>query len=408
MVIKICKYSILQSKSNLYTLSNFIENYFTVYKFIENTFILNRDMVPNKRSDKILSMEKTVIGTQSDIKIFNYREVDRADEFEDIPILDLEPYLSQEPGAAKELAENIRFIQETIGFYVVVNHGIPRTVISDAYTALQKFFALPTDAKMELKFDNTSVGYIAPKSTVYITSKINQNTKQDLNETLVLALERLDDHPYIKQGVRFTGPNKWPTQVPNFREPLVKYQYACANLGRKIVPLYALALGKPMDYFDAYFKEPIMWTRNAHYPPAEPEENQFGISPHSDHSFITILPFSEVPGLQVLTPQGNWLPATPVTDGVIINTGEFLNLWSNGRFIASPHRVVPPEHDRISMATFFDAAPETIADPAHFAAPGEELRYEPISMIDYVSWYIDRNYSTKAGGKQEGIEPEST
>ena len=211
-------------------------NHIRLY-YIEHAFI------------NILIREKTPLGTPSNVKNFNYREVDRADEFKDIPILDIGPYLSEEPGAAKELAENIRFIQETIGFYVVVNHGIPRAMISEAYAALQKFFALPTDAKLELKFDNTSVGYIVPKSTVYVTSKINENTKQDLNETLVLALERPDDHPYIEQGVRFTGPNKWPTQISDFREPLVKYQYACAELGRKIVPLYALALGKPLDFF---------------------------------------------------------------------------------------------------------------------------------------------------------------
>ena len=340
-------------------------------------------------------------------KIFDYLKVAKGDEFEDIPILDIGPYLGGESGSAIELADNIRFIQETIGFYVVVNHGIPQVIIEQAYSALQKFFALSTEAKMELKFDATSVGYIAPKSTVYITSKINKNTKQDLNETLVLALERSNNHPYIQQGVRFTGPNKWPTQIPDFKECLVKYQNACANLGRKIVPLYALALDKPMNFFDACFKEPIMWTRNAHYPPVEAEENQFGISPHSDHSFLSILPFSEVPGLEVLTPQGNWLPADPVKDGIIINTGEFLNRWSNGRFIASPHRVVPPKRDRISMATFFDAAPETIANPSDFAKQGEDLKYDPVSMIDYVCWYIDRNYSSKAGGKQEGIEPDS-
>ena len=348
------------------------------------------------------------MNTQTAPKIFDYRNVDKADEFEDIPILDMAPYLAGEPGAAEELAANIRFIQETIGFYVMINHGIERKTIVDAEAALQDFFKLSTNEKAALKFDETSVGYIAPKSTVYVTSKVNKNTKQDLNETLVLALDRSDDHAYIKDGVRFTGPNKWPGQLPDFRAPMVLFQNACADLGRKIVPLYALALDKPANFFDAYFKEPIMWTRNAHYPPVEAEENQFGISPHSDHSFLTILPLSDVPGLQVLTRQGNWLPADPVADGVIVNTGEFLNLWSNGRFIASPHRVVPPERDRISMATFFDAAPETVADPADFAAPGEALKYEPISMIEYVSWYIDRNYSSKAGGKAEGIEPDTT
>ena len=60
------------------------------------------------------------------------------------------------------------------------------------------------------------------------------------------------------------------------------------------------------------------------------------------------------------------------------------------------------------MATFFDAAPETIANPEDFAAPGEKIKYEPISMIDYVCWYIDRNYSSDAGGKQKGIEPDTS
>ncbi|MEP4379835.1 MAG: 2-oxoglutarate and iron-dependent oxygenase domain-containing protein [Alphaproteobacteria bacterium] len=346
------------------------------------------------------------MNTKSAPKIFDYRDVDKADEFEDIPVLDMGPYLAGEPGAAEELAANIRFIQETIGFYVVINHGLDSKLVDDAYAALQDFFLLSSEEKAAYKFDETSVGYIAPKSTVYVTSKINKNTKQDLNETLVLALERPDDHPYVRDGVRFTGPNKWP-DIDGFRAPMVRYQNACADLGRKMVPLYALALDKPADFFDKYFEEPIMWTRNAHYPAVEPEENQFGISPHSDHSFLTILPLTKVGGLQVLTRQGNWLPAAYIEDALVINTGEFLNLWSNGRFIASPHRVIPPAEDRISMATFFDAAPETIADPADFAEPGEELKYEPISQIDYVSWYIDRNYSSKAGGKAEGIDPDA-
>jgi isopenicillin N synthase-like dioxygenase len=91
------------------------------------------------------------------------------------------------------------------------------------------------------------------------------------------------------------------------------------------------------------------------------------------------------------------VPATPVADGIVVNTGEFLNRWSNGRFIATPHRVVPPDHHRYSMASFFDAAPDTIADPADFAAPGASLNYEPVSMIDYVSAYVDRNYRTEPG-----------
>ncbi len=346
------------------------------------------------------------MGSVPSLKIFDFRRVDKADEFEDIPILDIGPYLTGEPGAREALADNIRFIQETIGFYVIVNHGISRELLDNAYGALQRFFALPTEEKLKLKFGETSVGYIAPKSTVYVTSKINENTKQDLNETLVTVLDRPDDHPYLKQGLRFVGPNKWPENLPGFREAIVGFQNAIVDLGRKMVPLYALALEKPADYFDRYFDEPIVWTRNSHYPAVEPEDNQFGISPHSDHSFLTLLPLSDVPGLQVLTRTGKWLPANPVANGIIVNTGEFLNRWTNNRFIASPHRVVPPEHDRYSMATFIDPAPDTIAEPLDTCCgPDNPPKYEPVSMIDYVCWYIDRNYSTDFGGKQEGITP---
>ena len=163
---------------------------------------------------------------ETPLKIFDYRTVDKADEFEDIPILDVGPYLAGEPGARKALADNIRFIQETIGFYVIVNHGVSRELLDNAYGALERFFALPTEEKLKLKFGEASVGYIAPKSTVYVTSKINENTKQDLNETLVTALERPADHPYLKQGLRFVGPNKWPENLPGFREAIVAFQHA--------------------------------------------------------------------------------------------------------------------------------------------------------------------------------------
>jgi isopenicillin N synthase-like dioxygenase len=331
------------------------------------------------------------------VTAFDYRSVANADTFEEIPVLDIGPYRAGVPGAREVLADNIRFIQETIGFYVVVNHGIPRAVTQQAYAVLQAFFALPDDAKRALAFDGTSVGYVAPRSTVYVTSTINRNTKRDLNETLVTAYDRPAEHPYRQQGLRFVGPNKWPSEVSGFRDAIVAFQREIVALGHKIVPLYALALGKPADFFDAAFAEPIMWTRNAHYPPVAAEDNQFGISPHSDHSFLTLLPLTEVPGLQVLTRRGKWVPATPVADGIVVNTGEFLNRWSNGRFIATPHRVVPPDHHRYSMASFFDAAPDTIADPADFAAPGASLNYEPVSMIDYVSAYVDRNYRTEPG-----------
>ena len=48
------------------------------------------------------------------IKIFDYKKVNKSDEFDDIPILDIGPYLSGVPGAGESLAENIRFIADAL------------------------------------------------------------------------------------------------------------------------------------------------------------------------------------------------------------------------------------------------------------------------------------------------------
>lgn len=338
---------------------------------------------------------------ENSVRIFDHRTVSKSDRFEEIPVLDMGPYLAGEEGAREHLANNIRFIQETVGFYAVINHGVTRKILDNAYGALERFFALPVEDKVKLKFDESSVGYIAPKSTVYKTSTINKNTKQDLNETLALALERPADHPYLERGLRFVGPNKWPDNVPGFRDEIVEYQQALVALGKNLVPLYALALDKPADYFDRDFEEPVVWVRNAHYPPVAAEDNQFGIAPHSDHGFMTILPLSEVPGLEVQTRDGEWLAAQPITDGIVVNTGEFLNRWSNGRFIATPHRVVPPADHRYSMAMFFNPGPDVVAAPLDTCcSPDNPPQYDPVSLIDYVCWYIDQNYG-KAVDKEK-------
>jgi isopenicillin N synthase-like dioxygenase len=320
----------------------------------------------------------------------------------EIPTLDLGPYLSGDPEARERLAQTLCRVQETIGFYVVVNHGVPDEPIERAYEALREFFALPLAAKLTLRIDARSVGYIPAKSTVYVTSKFNVNTKPDLNETITLARERSLEDPAIRQGLRFVGPNQWPESLPEFREAMIAYQEAMSVLGYAMLPLYARALDLPADYFAAYFTEPMWWTRNAYYPALDPEENQFGISPHSDHGFITLLPMSEVSGLQILLPSGAWFPATPVASGILVNTGEFLNRWSNGRFLATPHRVVAPASDRYSMAMFFNPNAETVAEPLETCVTEERPRaFEPVTMLDYMSWYIDSNYKREAGGGQD-------
>ena len=313
---------------------------------------------------------------------------------EEIPVLDLALYLAGAPGAREALAAELRHAQENIGFYYIVNHGIPQRVFDDTFAALKRFFALPDAAKLALKIDDDMIGYVPPKSTIYETSTVNRNTKKDLNETLLINRERLADDPVFRMRRRFTASNKWPAGLPGFRETMVAYQRAMEPLGRRLLPLYALALDKPADFFAPYFDdEAHIISRNSHYPPVDVEDNQFGHAPHCDHGFLTLLPVHEVPGLEILTQSGRWIPAPHIPGAILVNTGEFLNRWTNGRFIATPHRVMTPKTDRYAITFFFNPRDDALATPLDTCVgPANPARYEPMAFIDYFAYYTQGNY----------------
>ncbi len=89
-------------------------------------------------------------------------------------------------------------------------------------------------------------------------------------------------------------------------------------------------------------------------------------------------------------------------DAIIVNTGEFMNRWTNGRFIATPHRVVPPRNDRYSIALFFNPTWSTEAVPLPTCvSETHPPQFKPINIHDYLDWYINQNFNKDGGGQQD-------
>jgi isopenicillin N synthase-like dioxygenase len=312
---------------------------------------------------------------------------------EEIPIVDVGVYLAGDIEAREQLAVDLRAIQESLGFYVIVNHGVPQELIDRSFEQVAELFALPLDTKMNYRVEYHHIGYIPDKATVLRWSKIANNEKKDLNEAWAFMRERTPDDPKVVANVRHRGLNKWPQELPDFRATLLEYQETMAVLAQNMLPVYARALELPADYFEQKFSHPEYYNRCAWYPPADAEEGQFSLAPHADHSSITYLPLMDVPGLEVMAPSGKWIEVEPLRGAIVVNTGEFMNRWTNGRFIATPHRVVPPKKDRYALTFFFNANDETVADPMPTCIePGAEPKYEPMSFHDFFVTYMDGNY----------------
>jgi len=320
-------------------------------------------------------------------------EIARCIAAEEIPVVDVGAYLAGDVEAREQLAVDLRAIQESLGFYVIVNHGVPQDLIDRAFAQVAKLFALPLDTKMKYRVDYHHIGYIPDKASVLRWSKLAKNEKKDINEAWAFMRERTPDDPKVVANVRHRGLNKWPAELPDFRATLLEYQETMAVLAQNMLPVYARALELPADYFENKFSLPEYYNRCAYYPPADAEEGQFSLAPHADHSSITYLPLMDVPGLEVMAPSGKWMEVEPLRGGIVVNTGEFLNRWTNGRFIATPHRVSPPKKDRYALTFFFNCSDETVAEPLPTCiAAGAEPKYEPMSFHDFFITYMDGNY----------------
>src|SRR3989440_12701823 len=172
-----------------------------------------------------------------------------------VPVLDLGPYLAGAPGALDAVAAELRAALEGVGFLLIVNHGVPRDLVERTFAEARRFHAQPYDVKMALRMNEHNNGYTAMGPYAVWSSDVNANDKPDLNEAFFTKRERQADDPLVRAGRRFAGPNRWPPDLPGFREAVLAYTDAVDALGRKLLPLCATALDLPADTFDAAFAE---------------------------------------------------------------------------------------------------------------------------------------------------------
>ena len=319
---------------------------------------------------------------------------ERAVETRDLPVLDLSGFRAGDAAAKASLAKELRHACEEVGFLALVGHGVPQELLDRMIAEDKRFCALPAADKLKIKVDHNQRGYIPPKATLIKHSTYHKNEKLDLNETTVFATEFSPDDPQVLAGKQFYGPNQWPENLPGFRETVEEYMATMEELGLSLLPVWALALDLPEDFFRPYFEHNYTYFRMAHYPPKEnPEENEFALGAHADTGFMTLLPASDVEGLEIMDREGVWFRPRKVEGVIHVNVGQFLERWSNERFRATPHRVAVPRADRYTIPVFVNPDLEAVAECLPTCTgPGNPPKYPTESYWDFFKWYMENSY----------------
>ena len=333
---------------------------------------------------------------------------DYAEAAAKIPVIDFGPLVAGEPGGLARVAREVGYACESIGFFYALGHGVPEALIDRAFGASRRFHALPLEEKLELRLNENNIGYLPINASVQGASTVHKATRPNQNESFFISHDRGADHPDVVAGTPLRGRNQWPASLPDIREPMTAYFRALGRMCDRMLPAFAVALGVPTDFFAPFFtNEGHANLRFLHYPPQDPgEDNLFGQAPHTDNSFMTALARTDVPGLAVRLPSGEWFPPPVIPGTFLINLGNMMRRWSNDRFLSTPHGVLNDSGaDRYSIAYFHSPSPDAVIECLPSCVSAENpAKYPPAVYRDLILAFYRANYFHQKGHKSSASE----
>ncbi|KAM0945107.1 putative flavanone 3-dioxygenase [Dioscorea sansibarensis] len=226
-----------------------------------------------------------------------------------LPVIDLA--LLQAPQSHVQMLESLKNACENHGFFRVVNHGVGSEVIRRMMDVGERFFELPLEERM--RYMSTDI-----RSPVRCGTSFNQNKDGVFcwRDFLKLNCFPLSTHlPH------------WPSSPLDLRE-------AASEYAKQTKTLFLILM-------EAILKSLLL-----------------------DTGVMREFREDDVEGLQVQH-KGEWLTIEPIPNSFIVNVGDHLEIYSNGRYKSVLHRVlVNSTKSRISIASLHSLPFERVISPS--------------------------------------------
>lgn len=254
----------------------------------------------------------------------------------EIPVIDFAPFLAGPAAEKRRVAGEIGQACEEVGFFYLTGHGVDQDRVDRVFAEARRFFAQPRERRAETAATwDWYRGWVPPKEVG------EDGRRGGLLETYRLMLDLPPDDPDVRAGKPLHLPNRWPADLPGFREVVGGYIETLLGVSADVLHAFALALDLPETWFDDKFRKPLIQLSLLHYPPmpADAAPDEMGAYPHTDEGAFTLLTQDTVGGLEVRLKTGEWIAAPLIPGAYIVNIGDMLMKWTNGRFTSTPHRV---------------------------------------------------------------------
>lgn len=301
-----------------------------------------------------------------------------------IPLIDLDDFEARR----SEISEQLWDAAVRVGFFQLVNHGVPLEQVHQAFAMSERFFALPEALKAQWPLARNA-GWESLKQVRPSTGVPDQKESYQITRPRMAGLFPSEE------------------ELPGFQSTMASFEALNWALGMQVLSCFAERLGFDRHFF-ARMHDPATGSyqctlRLLHYYAIAPEELERSElvrgGAHTDFNCLTLLYQREgQAGLQVCPGKALespvWTPVEPRDDRVTCNIGDMLMRWSDDRLLSTFHRVrkpLPGEDcgPRYSMAFFCQANTDAVLN-AHGG------KYPPMTAGDYLNERMRANYRQNA------------
>ncbi|KAK6146644.1 hypothetical protein DH2020_020513 [Rehmannia glutinosa] len=258
---------------------------------------------------------------------------DECEKFEHLPLIDLKGLTSSDDDERATCALKIVHASSEWGFFQVVNHGISPKLLSQMRREQIELFNASFSRKSTCGLLNNSYRWGTPTAT--------SPDNFSWSEAFHIPLTKISDQACYGE-------------FSSLREVMVEYAAAMQKLAKLLAGVLITNLDQKMEDFEKSIccDESTCFVRLNRYPACPLSQEIYGLVPHTDSDFLTILHQDQVGGLQLMK-DSKWVSVKPNKDALIVNIGDLFQAWSNDLYKSVEHKVMAnPKVDRFSVAYF--------------------------------------------------------